>query len=126
MISWAIPATISPYVIARLTPPRTREVFFSGRIFDSTEAVRIGLVTRSVPRADLDAAIEAEIAPYLGAAPGAVASAKALVRRLSPPISDDVLKMSAEALADQWETDEAAAGISAFFERRAPPWRSAS
>lgn len=120
-----IPATISPYVVARLTPPRAREVFFSGRIFDAAEALRVGLVTRAVAPGDLDAAVEAEVAPYLAAAPGAVAAAKALVRRFAPPIGEAELQATATALADQWETPEAVEGIAAFFDRRPPAWRSA-
>jgi len=120
-----IPATISPYVVARLTPPRAREVFFSGRIFDAAEALRIGLVTRAVAPEGLDTAVEAEVAPYLSAAPGAVAASKALVRRFSPPIGEAELEATAKALADQWETSEAEEGISAFFARRAPGWRPA-
>jgi methylglutaconyl-CoA hydratase len=121
-----IPATISPYVVARLTPPRAREVFFSGRIFGAEEAVRIGLVSRTTAADTLDAAVEAEIAPYLAAAPSAVAAAKALVHRFSPPIGESELQATATALADQWETSEAAEGIAAFFDRRPPPWRTAS
>ena len=119
-----IPATISPYVVARLTPPRAREVFFSGRIFDAAEAGRIGLVTRIVAPDVLDAAVEAEVAPYLAAAPEAVAASKTLLRHLSPRIDEALLHMSADALADQWETAEASEGITAFFERRPPAWKS--
>lgn len=117
-----IPATISPYVIARMGLARAREVFASARLFDAGEAVRLGLATRAVSPEDLDAAVEAEVAPYLGAAPGAVAASKALLFRLAQPIDDATIAMTATALADQWETDEAAQGIAAFFERRSAPW----
>ena len=40
---------------------------------------------RAVPEGELDAAVEAEVAPYLACAPGAVAEAKRLVRALGPP-----------------------------------------
>jgi methylglutaconyl-CoA hydratase len=117
-----IPATISPYVVARMGFTHAREVFASARSFDAHEAVRLGLATRAVAPEDLDAAVEAEIAPYLGAAPGAVAAAKALLFRLARPIDDTTIAMTATALADQWETEEAAAGIAAFFEKRPAPW----
>jgi methylglutaconyl-CoA hydratase len=41
-----IPATIGPYVAARLGEARAREVFMSSRLFDAAEAVRLGLLTR--------------------------------------------------------------------------------
>lgn len=117
-----IPATISPYVLAKMGLARAREVFASGRIFDTLEAQRLGLVDRDVAPEDLDEAVDAEIAPYLEAAPGAVAASKALLLRLARPVDDATLEMTATALADQWETEEAAEGIAAFFARRPPPW----
>jgi len=117
-----IPATISPYVVARMGLARAREVFASARLFGAEEAVRLGLATRAVAPEDLDAAVEAEITPYLSAAPGAVAASKALLFRLASPIDAKIIAMTAEALADQWESEEAAQGIAAFFERRPAPW----
>ena len=117
-----IPATISPYVVARMGLARAREVFASARLFDAHEAVRLGLATRAVLPEDLDTAVEAEIAPYLAAAPGAVAASKALLLRLARPIDDATIAMTATALADQWESAEAAEGITAFFDRRPAPW----
>ena len=70
-----IPATIGPYVVARMGAARARRVFFSGRLFGAAEAVDLGLLAHAVPAADLDAAVEAEVEPYLAAAPGAVAEA---------------------------------------------------
>lgn len=119
-----IPATIGPYVIARMGEARARRVFMSARLFDATEAVDLGLLARAVPADELDAAIEAEVQPYLSCAPGAVASAKALVRDLGPRIDDTVIDHTIRALVDRWETDEAQEGISAFFDKRKPSWNS--
>jgi methylglutaconyl-CoA hydratase len=84
-----IPATIGPYVCARMGEARARRVFMSGRRFGADEAVELGLLARVVDADALDDAIEAEVAPYLSCAPGAVARAKALLRRLGPVIDDD-------------------------------------
>lgn len=83
-----IPATISPYVLARLGECNARRVFKSARIFDADEAGELGLVAKVVAEPAMDAAIEAEIAPYLIAAPRAVAAAKALARSLGATIDD--------------------------------------
>lgn len=119
-----IPATIGPYVVARMGEAMARRVFFSARLFGAEEAVRLGLLARAVPEAELDAAVEAEVAPYLSCAPGAVAEAKALVRALAPPIDDAVMEMSIAALVRTWEGAEAPEGIAAFFDKRAPAWRA--
>ncbi|WP_299587260.1 crotonase/enoyl-CoA hydratase family protein [uncultured Tateyamaria sp.] len=117
-----IPATIGPYVLARMGEGRARQVFMSSRLFDATEAVRLGLLARAVPASDLASAIEAEVTPYLACAPGAVASAKALARALGPRIDADTIAMTIDALKARWETDEARDGISAFFDKRLAPW----
>jgi len=78
-----IPATIGPYVIARMGEGRARRVFMSGRVFDAHEAVELGLLARAVPADDLDAAVEREVLPYLACAPGAVAAAKKLAQDLA-------------------------------------------
>ncbi len=115
-----IPATIGPYVIARMGEGRARRVFMSGRIFGATEAVELGILARTVPSEDLAAAVEAEVVPYLSCAPGAVAASKALARDLGPTIDEDKIAMTIDALNARWASEEAAEGISAFFEKRKP------
>ena len=118
-----IPATIGPYVCARMGEARARRVFMSGRRFDAAEAVELGLLARAVPAADLDAAIAAEVAPYLDCAPQAVARAKALLRRLGPVIDEATIAHTIAELTACWEGDEAPEGIGAFFAKRKPRWQ---
>lgn len=117
-----IPATIGPYVVARMGAARARRVFFSGRRFGAAEAVELGLLSRVFPEADLDAGVEAEIAPYLGAAPGAVADGKALVAALGGDVQAAQVTATIDALVARWESPEAEEGIGAFFDRRKPAW----
>jgi len=117
-----IPATISPYVLARMGESAARRVFMSARLFDAREAVDLGLLARTAPPDALDAAVEAEVVPYLAAAPGAVAEAKRLTRMLGTPITSETIDATIERLAATWEGEEAREGISAFFEKRKPAW----
>jgi methylglutaconyl-CoA hydratase len=117
-----IPATIGPYVIARMGEGKARRVFMSARIFDAQEATSLGVVARAVPSDDLDAAVEAEVEPYLSVAPGAVGAAKALARELGPRIDAEVIEDTIRRLADTWEGDEATQGIAAFFAKTDAPW----
>ena len=121
-----IPATIGPYVVARMGEARARRVFMSGRLFGADEAVELGLLARAVPADDLAAAVEAEIIPYLSCAPGAVAAAKALVRDLGPGIDEAAIDCSINALVARWQSEEAAEGIAAFFDKRKPGWSDGS
>jgi len=117
-----IPATIGPYVAARMGEAKARRVFMSGRRFDAAEAERLGLLARAVPAEALDEAVEAEVEPYLSCAPGAVARAKALLRHLGPRIDEEVIAHTVRELAACWEGDEAPEGIGAFFDKRKPDW----
>ncbi len=119
-----IPATIGPYVLARMGEDKARRVFMSARLFDAEEAVTLNLVARLADPEDLDAFVEEEVAPYLLCAPGAVAETKRLARALGPRIDAAAIEHSIDRLIAMWEGDEAPEGIAAFFEKRKPRWQS--
>lgn len=121
-----IPATIGPYVIARMGEGRARRVFMSSQIFSASEAVDLGIVARAVPAKELEATAMAEAKPYLKVAPGAVGAAKALARRLGPRIDEAVIDATIDALVDVWEQPEATEGIEAFLSKRPASWAAAS
>lgn len=116
------PATISPYVVARMGEGMARRVFMSARLFDVREAQTLGIVARVTETDTMDAAVEAEVSPYLSAAPGAVADSKALARLLGPKIDEATIDRTIDQLAKTWDGEEAAAGIAAFFDKTKPPW----
>lgn len=118
-----VPATIGPFVVAKLGGGFARQIFFSAKPFGCDFALRAGLVSAVVPLEGLDVTVETEVAAVLDCAPGAMADAKALCRRLSGPDPLDMMEMTASALADRWETAEAQAGIDAFFNKTTPSWR---
>jgi len=117
-----IPATIGPYVLARIGEANARRVFMSSRVFDASEAMRLGLIAHTVSVSELDAAVQAEIEPYMSCSPDAVAATKALARSLGPVIDATTIQHSIDALVTRWQSDDAREGISAFFEKRPPDW----
>ncbi|MEZ2220562.1 crotonase/enoyl-CoA hydratase family protein [Rhizobium sp. RCC_161_2] len=118
-----IPATISPYVVARIGEANARPLFLSGKIIDAWQAHAAGLLSRVVPEDALDDAVESEIHHFLAASPQAAARAKALARSLGMPITEDLIDRVILQLVEAWESEEAREGLTAFFERRQPKWR---
>lgn len=99
---------------------KAAEMAFTGEMLPAGEALRIGLVSRVVPAAQLlDAA--RELAAKITAQPGAILRmTKRLLRESQMNSLDSVLEMSAvmQALAHKsWEHREA---VEAFIEKRKP------
>lgn len=117
-----IPATISPYVLAKMGERNARHVFMSARVFSADEAMTLGLASDVVQTDHLDQRVHDEITPYLSVAPGAVAASKSLARSLGPRIDADVIDDTITRLADTWETEEAAHGIASFLGKTKPRW----
>lgn len=118
-----VPATIAPYVVARIGEGWTRRLFCAGRSFGADEAQTMGLAHVVVRPEGLDAAVRAEIDDVLACAPRAVARAKALARALGAQIDDAVIADTLRRLADAWEDPEAYDGVAAFLGKTRPPWR---
>lgn len=117
-----IPATIGPYVVARIGVGAARRTMLSGERFGAEEAVRLGLAAKAVAANDLDAAIEQEVEAHLKAAPGAIAAAKAMIHDLAGGIDERDVERSVDRLTERWSSEEAGEGIAAFFDRRKPGW----
>lgn len=117
-----IPATIGPYVLARMGEGNARRVFMSSRVFDANEAKELGIVARIVEPDFLDEAVEFQVRPYLSVAPRAVGAAKALARSLGPVIDSNTIERTIERLADTWEGEEADHGISSFLNKCPARW----
>jgi methylglutaconyl-CoA hydratase len=101
---------------------KARRVFMSARVFSAQEAKDLDIISDHAVAHDMEALIEAEIAPYLSVAPNAVAASKALARSLGPRIDDAVIEDTIKRLADTWEGEEAREGIDAFLNKRKPRW----
>lgn len=118
-----LPAVISPYVVAAIGARQARRWFASAEIFDADIALRIGLLHQVVDAAELDAAIDRQIALLLKAGPIAAASAKRLVARVVSASGRDQLDHDNAALiAHLRVSPEGQEGLSAFLDKRSPAW----
>ena len=116
------PAIISLPVLARMSSRSAAHAFLTGRTLDGPAAAQAGLLTRSVPGADLDAAMDEELAGLLRASPQGLAETK---RLLATPLLARLEEEGAAmvALSERlFASEEAAAGMRAFLSRQDPPW----
>ena len=119
-----LPSMISPFVLPRIGPSAARELFLTGMRFDAARAKEIGLVHAVVPATDLDVRVDAYVTEILGAAPEAVATAKALLRQVAWRAPADVQLLTAETIADRRASAEGQEGMKAFLEKRTPSWNA--
>lgn len=117
-----IPATIGPFVIAKIGGAAARSVFITGSMMSTARAERLGLVSIAVDHEGLDDAVQKEVKTALTAAPGAMARAKEMLRMITSPTLDQEIDQAIIHLADCWESDETVAGITAFFNKEKAGW----
>jgi enoyl-CoA hydratase/carnithine racemase len=117
------PYMVTVPMLRSMSPKVALDLMLTGRIVDAEEGWRLGFVSRLVPDAELDAAVD-ELASTL-------ASRSPAVTRLGRDAFYAVLDMgSTEALAYLHalltltnQTEDAAEGIAAFHAKRSPQWR---
>ena len=117
------PATISPFVIARIGA-RARRWFLTAEAFDAATAQAIGLVDEVAEDADAADAVVAHWLAHIGqAAPGAVADAKRLVLDFfGADITDELRDETARRIAARRVSSEGREGITAFLSKGTPSW----
>jgi len=117
-----VPAVISPFVMQKIGAGRARTLFLTGERFDGREAMRIGLVHRAVPEAELDATVQKAVDELLSAGPAAVASAKELIVAVDGLSLEDAIPVTSKWIAALRATPEAKEGFAAFLGKRKPGW----
>ena len=119
-----LPAVISPFVIAKIGESHARALFPSGKRFDATRALRIGLVHEVFEgEGALDAAVDGAVEDLLTAGPTASRAAKAIVREVRGLPHESTRWHTARRIATQRTSAEGQEGLKAFLEKREPGWK---
>lgn len=117
------PPVAAAYLPALLGVRRALDVILTGRTFSAEEACRLGLVNRVVEENALDAAVKELLDSMHSLSPAALPLARRAVLRASGLDFERTLEEMERIYLDTlMKTEDAAEGIRAFLERRAPTW----
>ncbi len=95
----------------------------TGEIIDAQEALRIGLVTRVVPAAELLNEAKRIATLIASKAPLAIAACKRVINNGAHLSIDDGLELEALEFGTLVDTEDIKEGTSAFLEKRKPAWK---
>jgi len=110
--------------VARNVPrKRVMEMLMTGKPIDAATALAWGLVNRAVPAAELDAAVQELVDAVLSKSAAVIARGKrAFYDQLDRPLAD-AYACAGKAMAEGVLLEDAAEGMDAFLQKRAPAWR---
>lgn len=106
-----------PRIIGR---GRALELMATGRMLDALEAMEMGLIDRIVPSASLEEETTKLAESIAAAPPGAVTDIKRALRQSESTDLASQLAVEIEHQLRAFLSEDAAEGMSAFFEKRAP------
>jgi len=101
---------------------RAFELLFSGRAFDAKEALALGLVSRVVPDAELDAAAMALASTFAAKSPTVMRLGRAAFMRQNDLDYRRSVAAAVEDFCNVATTEAAQEGLAAFVEKRPPRW----
>ena len=119
-----VPAIVMVFLRRKLGETQARDLLLRGRLVDATTAVELGLVTKVVPGEELLGAVD-DLAHELAreTSGSAVALTKQMLARVPGMGLDEALDYAVQINAFARGTDDCQAGIEAFLNDEAPPWK---
>lgn len=119
-----VPAIVMVFLRRKLGETQARDLLLRGRLISAGQAAEMGLVSRAVPAGRLTQEVS-ELAQELAqeTSASAVALTKQMMARLPGMGFDEALDYAVQMNAFARGTEDCQAGIEAFLNDEAPPWK---
>jgi enoyl-CoA hydratase/carnithine racemase len=118
-----LPLMVLAPILRAASPKRVLELILTGRELPAREALEIGLITRVVPRPELEGEVDRLARTLAGLSPATVALGKeAFYRALELPHAQALAQLR-DMLTIVARSDDAQEGIRAFLEKRPARWQ---
>jgi len=117
-----VPALVSAFLALQIGDKRSRDLLLTGRLFDATEAWRLGLVNEVVPPEHLAQRVHALSELLVSNSPQSLSATKRLMAAQNRAWLDAAIAQAMEANAQARDSADFREGIAAFLEKRKPIW----
>ena len=118
-----VPALVSAFLALQIGDKCARDLMLTGRLFDASEAHRLGLVNEVLPPDELEGRVETLAKTLVANSPASLAATKRLMAAQNKPWLDAAIALAMEASAQSRETADFSEGVAAFLEKRKPVWK---
>src|SRR5437868_3566125 len=117
-----VPAIVSNFLLRQVGEKHARDLLLTGRIFDASEALRLGLVNEIVEPGHLLPRAYEVARTILENSPASLRATKELLSQTVNEELDRRLEVSIEENARIRQTHDFHEGITSFLEKRKPRW----
>ena len=117
-----IPAIVSTFLLRQVGEKVARDLLLTGRLFDSSEALRIGLITEIVPPENLLDRARALAQQLMENSPVSLTYTKRLLSDYAKADLDSQVQAAVAENAGIRATADFREGIASFLEKRKPKW----
>ncbi|MBI2849264.1 MAG: enoyl-CoA hydratase/isomerase family protein [Chloroflexi bacterium] len=117
------PMVVSAPISRLIGRKRALEIFFTGQMFDASEAARIGLINRAVPGDQFEDAVMGLADTLAGLSPAILRLGKDAFYTMADMEYSQALRYLKEMVVMVSVSEDSREGIAAFLEKRPPQWK---
>lgn len=117
------PAVISAFVAKKANLGLVRPLMLSAKVFDSTQAMQIGLVHEVVATNQGNGALTKALALFKEAGPEAVRETKSMLNKMMQLDFNQQKLLTTKVISERRVSPEGQEGLRSFLQKRKPSWR---